>query len=386
MSRLASRLLSIGLALARWALRRKPTVEHPVRRILVAHYLLLGDTILLAPLLAKLAQAYPDAERIVLTRLSVSSLFAGRPWGFRAQPYDPRSFSSFRELLAQGPYDLAFVLGDNRYAWLARSVGARWIVGFGDDRPAWKNWMLDEVHHFPAKPAALADLTADLVSGPVPQPFMRGDWPSPMPSVHDLPTGNYAVLHVGASTPLKLWPAERWLALAEQLLAEGVMPVWSAGPGEQGYVDRIDPQGVYRRYCGTLDLAGLRELLAGARLLVCPDTGVAHLGKIVGTPTVALFGPGAADIYGAGKFWGAAAYRSLAAEIPCRNQKLLFRREPDWVRRCGRNPATCDQASRGLPRTAEATACMSAITLDEVLALCRKLLGGAEISKEPRSP
>ncbi len=303
MSRLASRLLSIGLALARLPLRQKPTVERPVRRILVAHYLLLGDTILLAPLLAKLAKTYPDAERVVLTRSSVCVLFAGRPWGFRAECYDPRRFSTFRALLAQGPYDLAFVLGDNRYAWLARSLGARWIVGFGGDRPAWKNWMLDEVHLFPSKPAALADLTADLVPGPVPQPFQRGDWLPPLAGSLDLPTGRYAVLHVGASTPLKLWPAERWLALAERLQAEGVTPVWSAGPGEQGYVELIDPQGRYRRYCGTLDLAGLWHLLAGARLLVCPDTGVAHLGKIVGTPTVALFGPGAADINGAGEFW-----------------------------------------------------------------------------------
>lgn len=189
------------------------------------------------------------------------------------------------------------------------------------------------------------------------------------------------MLHVGASTSLKLWPPERWQALAEQLQATGLTPVWSAGPGEAGHVAQIDPQGRYPRYCGNLTLAGLWQLLAGARLLVCPDTGVAHLGKIVGTPTVALFGPGSAGIYGAGEFWRQVPYRALSAEISCRDQALLFRRKPGWVRRCGRNAEACAVASNGLPHSVGATACMSAIGLDEVVAACRVFLSGQAISR-----
>lgn len=384
MSRLPARLLSVGLALLKQPLRRRPTPERPLRRILVAHYLLLGDSILLAPLLAKLAQAYPETERYVLTRPAMLPLFASQPWGFRALAYDPRSFTSFRALLGAGPFDLAFALGDNRYAWLARALGARWIVGFAADRPAWKNWMLDAAQAFPSSPAALADLTADLVAGPAPLPYQVGDWPAPAGQSIDSPGANYVVLHVGASSPLKLWPPERWQGLAEHLQAAGLTPVWSAGPGEEGYVEQIDPQRRYRRYCGNLNLAGLWQLLAAARLLVCPDTGVAHLGKIVGTPTVALFGPGSASIYGAGEFWQTAAYRALSAEIVCRDQRLLFRRQPDWVRRCGRNVAACAVAAQGLPHAAGASACMSAITLDAVVAACRALLAGPTSARDGR--
>lgn len=374
MSRFSARFLTICLALARRMRRRRPSEQYPVRRLLVAHYLLLGDTILLAPLLAKLASSYPEAERILLARPAVVPLFEGRPWGFRALPYDPRDFSTLLPLLQSGPFDLACVLGDNRYAWLARAIGARWIVGFGDDRPAWKNWMLDVAHVFPASPASLADIMANLVPGPEPTPFRPGAWPAPLFSASALPEGCYVVLHVGASTPLKLWSPERWMALAEALLSDGLTPVWSAGPGEATYVDHIDPGRRYRRYCGTLDLAGLWQLLAGARLLVCPDTGVAHLGKVVGVPTVALFGPGSADIYGAGSFWCAAPYRAMVApDIPCRNQNLLFRRQIDWVRRCGRSVDACLRASAGLTQDGEATSCMSAIALDQVLEACRQL-------------
>ncbi|MBK1681817.1 glycosyltransferase family 9 protein [Rhodocyclus tenuis] len=365
MSRLISRLLTIGLAVTNSLRRRRPTASRPVRKILVAHHLLLGDTILLAPLLAKLAQRYPDAERVILCRPAVATLFSGRPYGFVAQPHDPRSFSSLREILAKGPFDIALVLGDNRYAWLARASGAKWIVGFEGDRPAWKNWMVDESHPHSTVPATWADMAAGLIDGAAPQAFRPGDWPAPAAKPPHVPGGPYAVLHVGASTPLKLWPAERWRALAAHLVELGVTPVWSVGPGETALVDEIDPLNQHPRHCGSLSLAQLWTLLVSAKLLICPDTGVAHLGKVVGVPTIALFGPGSIDIYGKGTFWRDAIYIALAEEpFPCRDQKLLFRRELTWVRRCGRSPSECLTPG----------ACMQAIPLTRVKAAVDRLI------------
>ena len=42
---------------------------------------------------------------------------------------------------------------------------------------------------------------------------------------------------------------------------------------------------------GDLDLAGLAALMAGARLLISGDTGIAHLATAYATPSVVLFGP-----------------------------------------------------------------------------------------------
>ena len=89
---------------------------------------------------------------------------------------------------------------------------------------------------------------------------------------------------------------------------------------------------------------------------MAPDTGIAHLGRIVDVPTVALFGPGSAVLCGAGDFWRDARYRAVTVDpFPCRDQRVLFKRDIDWVRRCGRSVAECPQHL-----------CMPAIGVDAV--------------------
>lgn len=317
----------------------------PVRRILVAHYLLLGDTILLAPLLKKLATRYPHAERVVLARPAVAPLFEKRPYGAMAMAFNRRDAASRRRVIDSGPYDLAIVPDDNRYAWLARAAGARRVVGFANDRPAWKNWMLDRAVPYPDQPGAWADIAArcldeDFTTGRPATPaerFHAYEWPAPDAAPFELPMQPYAVLHVGASTPLKQWPANGWRTLAERLIADGLHIVWSGGAAERPVVEEVGIHAGETDLVGHLDLPQLWQLLAHARLLVCPDTGVAHLARIVGVPTVALFGPGSSVIHGAGEFWADAPFTAVTIpDFPCRNQRTLYRREIDWVRRCGR--------------------------------------------------
>lgn len=153
--------------------------------------------------------------------------------------------------------------------------------------------------------------------------------------------------------------------LAEQLSQRGFQPVWSGGPGEESLVAQIDTHGKYPSLAGKLDLPQLWHLLRHAGLLVCPDTGVAHLGRLTGTPTVTLFGPGSTVICGKGDFWRASPYRAVTTEIACRDQDVLFRRHIGWVRRCGRNAGEC-----AAPR------CMQAIDTKMVLQAVDELLAG----------
>ena len=372
-SRLAPRIQT--LALAAWhgllTLGRRKSPDAP-GRILIAHHLLLGDTLMLTPLLAKLRQQYPQAELVMATPKAIAPLYTTRPYGVTAIPYDPRDSATLKALRRRGGYDLAIVPGDNRYSWLALALDARWIVAFDADRPAYKNWPVDKLQPYPDTPATWGDMVAGLIPGPPPASYQAGDWEAPQHAAFDLPRQPYCVLHVGASSPLKQWPPDRWSALADHLTAAGYQVVWSGGRGESPLVAAVDPEKRYPSFAGQLDLPQLWHLIRHAALLVCPDTGIAHLGRIVGTPTITLFGPGSDVICGAGKFWKSAPYRAVINQtIPCRNQRILFRREIDWVRRCGRSVAEC-----------AAPVCMHAISTDSVIQAAEAMLHAGTASPD----
>ena len=138
--------------------------------------------------------------------------------------------------------------------------------------------------------------------------------------------------------------------------------MWSCGPGEEALINAVAPTSSERAFAGNLNLAAMWHLLAAARIAVAPDTGIAHLGRIVGVPTVTLFGPGSAMICGPGEFFSGVPYRAVTIDpFPCRDQTIQFFREVSWVRRCERlfgSPP--DRCARAL--------CMEAIDVTAVIA------------------
>ena len=356
MSRFATRIEKLARALLQ---KRRPSTD--VKRVLVAHQLLLGDTVLLAPLLKALALMFPDAERVTLCRPTYLPIFEQRPYGFTALPYLRRDPVSERRVMASGPYDLAIVVDDNRYAWLARAAGAHWIHGFGGDRPSWKNWMLDCAVPIPVTPLAWADMLPSLAGSDALAPFEAGEWPAPPFKPFDLPKRPYLVLHVGASSTLKQWPAARWQAVAQAVRERGIEVVWSGAATERAMLGPIGAPTSEAGLFGVLDLAQLWQLLANSSGLVSPDTGVAHLARLTGIPALVLYGPASTTVHGLGNFFANVPIRMVESEnFPCRDQQVLYRREVSWVRRCGRAigaaPGACPEAL-----------CMQAIDKERVL-------------------
>jgi ADP-heptose:LPS heptosyltransferase len=361
MSRLATRLHILPRALVRGGARR--TAPDDPQRILIVHHLLLGDTLMLTALLARLRRLHPRARIDMAVAPSLMPLYATRPYGVEAVPFDPHRPGLARGLTRRGPYDLALVPGENRFCLAARAAGARWVVALAGDTPQWKNSAADALLPWPAVPAHLADIFASL-AGSGDEIYDPAQWPAPSFAPFQQPASPYAVLHAGAGSVLRHWPPERWLALADDLAAQGVSPVWSAGPQETELITLIDPQQRYSSLAGQLDLAQLWHLLAGARLLVVPDTGIAHLAKLTNTPTVCLYGPGSDVLFGASRFWRQHRFSAvIEAGFPCRDQVTVFKREIAWVRRCQRGTDRC-----------AAPACMHALDVERVAIACRELL------------
>lgn len=120
--------------------------------------------------------------------------------------------------------------------------------------------------------------------------------PLPVPADHR-PTE--VLVHPGAASPARRWPAERWGEVVAALTAEGHQVVLTGGPEEVALVGTVADSAAAaggasvrcRVVAGTTDLDALCRLVAGAALVLCGDTGVAHLATAYAVPSVVLFGP-----------------------------------------------------------------------------------------------
>jgi ADP-heptose:LPS heptosyltransferase len=102
------------------------------------------------------------------------------------------------------------------------------------------------------------------------------------------------IVHPGAASPARQWPASRWAEVARVLHEQGRRVVVTGSGLERHLADAVvEHAGLRSRtnLAGRTDLLGLAGLVAGAELVLSADTGIAHLATAFGTPSVTLFGP-----------------------------------------------------------------------------------------------
>lgn len=108
------------------------------------------------------------------------------------------------------------------------------------------------------------------------------------------PLPGAAVVHPGAAYGAKRWPADRFAAVAGALRSTGRPVAVTGSDAERPLAEQVAaaaalPPGAV--LAGRIGLAELAALVRGAAVLVCGDTGIAHLASAYCTPSVVLFGP-----------------------------------------------------------------------------------------------
>jgi ADP-heptose:LPS heptosyltransferase len=104
------------------------------------------------------------------------------------------------------------------------------------------------------------------------------------------PPGDLVVVHPGAASAARRWPAERWSEVVARLARGGARVVVTGATGESQLCAQVAGDRA-QDLSGTLSLDRLAELVGSARLVLCGDTGIAHLATAFATPSVLLFGP-----------------------------------------------------------------------------------------------
>lgn len=102
------------------------------------------------------------------------------------------------------------------------------------------------------------------------------------------------IVHPGAKSPQRRWPPDRFAAVARRLVSDGYDVVVTGSAAERELAATVVagaglPED--RNLAGRLALADTARLVAHARLVICGDTGVAHLATAYGVGSVVLFGP-----------------------------------------------------------------------------------------------
>lgn len=125
------------------------------------------------------------------------------------------------------------------------------------------------------------------------------------------------VVHPGASAASRRYPAEGFAAAVEQLSGElGCEAVFSGEREEAGLIEgiRARMKAPSHSLAGRLALGELAALIAAADVLVCNNTGPAHIAAAVGTPVVDLY----ALTNPQHTPWQVAS-KVLNHDVPCRN-------------------------------------------------------------------
>ena len=289
-------------------------------RILIVKLGSIGDIVHTLPALAAIRRAMPNAEISWVVERRAAEILRDNPILDRLIEVDTKALrrglvsgetlraprQQLRQLRASA-FELALDFqGLLKSASIARLSGARRVFGFSSSslrEPASrillsKSIKISENLHVIRKNLALASgaLRISVPRNAGDMEFPIGTSPAHEDEARkaELPTnGSYAILNPGGGWPTKLWSAERFGRLADELWSHhGLHSLVSYGPGEAQLAEtvlRASQSG--KAHAVSLSLKGFYELAKRAQVYVGGDTGPTHLAIAAGAPIVGLFGP-----------------------------------------------------------------------------------------------
>jgi heptosyltransferase I len=285
-------------------------------RILIVRLSAIGDAIQTMPVACALRERFPDAFLAWAVESRAAALLREHealdelielPRGWLKSPGGVwRLRRRLRDLQFDTTVDVQSL---TKSAILARLSGARQRIGFGNpggrELSKWfNNQRVDP------KTSHVVDRYLELLRPlGIESPTVRFQVPeheedrAAAEQIIDelgLPAG-FAIINPGAGWPSKLWPTDRYAAVARHLNDAWHLPtlvVW-AGQAERAMAEQIahaSPAAVH--ICPPTTLPQLAAISRQAKLFIGSDTGPLHLAAAVGTPCVGLYGPWPASRHG----------------------------------------------------------------------------------------
>lgn len=272
--------------------RVPPPAAHPrTRAVLVMRALGLGDFLTGVPALRALERVFPEDRLVLAGPPAYAELadLAGLNYELlRADGPEPPPWNGGRPDLAvnlhgRGPQSIDALLALRPHrVWSHGHPHFPEVCG-----PPWPEGAHDV--HIWSRLLAAYDCPSDPRELHLPPP------------AEEAPVRRAVVIHPGASKAARRWPELRYAEVARHLAARGHRVVVTGTRDERRLAARVarvaglSPRSVL---AGRTSLSRLAALVADAELVVCGDTGVAHLATAYRTPSVRLFGASSPSRWG----------------------------------------------------------------------------------------
>jgi heptosyltransferase-1 len=289
-------------------------------RLLIVKLGSIGDIVHTLPSLAAIRRALPRAEISWVVERRAAEILRDNPLLDSLIEVDTKALRRWsvsgetllatrRQLrrLRASTFDTALDFqGLIKSASIARLSGARRSYGFAREslREPPSRFLLSKTVRVPLRSHVIVKNLA-LVEGalgiPVPSDPEEFEFPIATNPAHEREADEaaagarerFAILNPGGGWPTKLWSAERFGTLADELwMHHGLSSLVTYGPGERALAEtvlRASRAGKARAVSPSLK--GFYALAKRASLYVGGDTGPTHLAVAAGAPVAGLFGP-----------------------------------------------------------------------------------------------
>jgi heptosyltransferase-2 len=284
------------------------------QRIVVRAPNWVGDVVMATPAFRALRASYPEAHLAVVLRPYVRPILLGAPWFDEAIAEDDRGIAGFRRVvgrLRRDRFDLAVILPNSFRTALEAFLGrARRRVGYARRR---RSVLLTDPVAPPRDPRGrflptnMVDYYLTLCRyvgcqdlSPREELFVTDDCQARAEALfakYDVrpDTQLLGINPGGAFGASKLWPAERFAAVADALAERPQARIVLFGsPSERPILEAVAAAMEHEPLLfepGELDLDVLKPLVRRCSLLVTNDTGARHFAVAFGVPVVCIMGP-----------------------------------------------------------------------------------------------
>jgi len=339
------------------------------KRVLIVRLDRIGDVLLSTPVIKAIRDAYPDTYIAMMVRRYAKDILEGNPYLDEVIIYEKtgreRNLAgnlSFLNSLRRRKFDVAFLLHPTRRTHAVTALaGIPHRIGYGKKWGFLLTEKIPHTKHYGLKHEI--DYVLDILRYTGLEPKDKTPYMPVNPASEDraeelfresgIAKGDLCVaMNPGASCPSKRWSISNFVKVADAIIEKyGAKIVVIAGSADKEFGDKVSSaiKGVCVNLSGKTTVADVASVLRRVKLFISNDSGPVHIACAVGTPVVSIFGRSDRGL--SPRRWGPTGDRDIVVHkdvgcITC------------FAHNCKRN-----------------FHCLQAVTVDDVLAAAKQILG-----------